>query len=734
MYRLARISNLSGFVRNDSEGVWIELEGKAEAVSDFPGLLRRESPPLAQIDGIEIAELDPIGETEFRVVASAHEPSAGAVIPADSATCAQCLRELFDTQDRRYRYPFINCTDCGPRYTIVRDVPYDRGRTTMDAFRQCPPCLAEYENPGDRRFHAEPNACSACGPSLELREAGVPPRREEEALAEAVRQLSAGRIVAIKGLGGFLLAVDACNEEAVARLRQRKRRPHKPFAVMARELDSVARIADVGEEARWWLESPARPIVLLPARPESPVAPSVAPGLAEIGVMLPATPLHHLLFRDGPPWMVMTSGNRAEEPIAKDNDAALERMAGIADAFLLHDRGIHTRADDSVVRIVAGGAVPIRRARGYVPRSIRLPFDSAPVLAVGAEKKNTVCMTRGDQAYLSPHVGDLQNVEASSLFEEVIQKFSRLLAVDPEAVAHDWHPDYVSTRWALRSALPRVPVQHHHAHIASCAAEHGRTAPVLGVAFDGNGCGPAGDLWGGEFLLSDLSGFRRLGHLRSIALPGGEAAIREPWRLALAALLDAGIPHDGLERISGVKRDLVRRMIEARISTTPSTGAGRWFDAVSALCGVRDEISYEGQAAIELEAAATEEDPGGHAFAITASPDGPFQVDLRPMVREIAAEVKHGRPVPEVASRFHSTLAAVITGACQRGREQTGVETVALSGGCFQNRLLTERAKRLLEREGFEVLVHRLVPPNDGGVALGQAAVAAFRMREERGD
>ncbi len=730
VHRIAKLAGLAGFVRNDSEGVWIEVEGDAKAVSRFPQLLRSGAPPLSRIDAIEIAELPPVGENEFRVVASAEQQSVRAIVPADAATCEWCLQELFDPADRRYRYPFINCTDCGPRYTIVRDVPYDRARTTMDAFPLCEACRAEYEDPANRRFHAEPNACPVCGPRLEFAKPGGVSASRDEALAEAVREIAAGKIVAVKGLGGFLLAVDATNEEAIERLRRRKHRPHKPFALMARSMEHVARIAEVTEVARRALSCPARPIVLLPSRPGSTVAPSVAPGLTEIGVMLPYTALHALLLADGPPLQVMTSGNLSEEPIAKDNAQALEKLSGVADAFLLHNRNIHTRADDSVLRIVAGAAQPIRRSRGFVPEPITLPFDSVPVLAVGAELKNAVCMTRGGEAFLSPHVGDLENPEAARFFEEVIGKLKRLLAVEPAAVAHDLHPDYFSTRWAAASRLPREPVQHHHAHIASCLAEHGRTGRAIGIAFDGTGCGPAGELWGGEILVADLSAFRRLGHLRPLRLPGGEAAIREPWRVAAAALLDAG---EGLDLLFGIDaRRLagVRQLLERNVRAPAATGAGRWFDAAAALCGFFGPVTYEGQAAAELESLAGRCDAEPYPFEL-GDPVGaaPFEVDLRPVVQQIASDLRDGVRVPIISARFHETLARAMQKSSRRARELTGIATAAFSGGCFQNRLLTERAKELLESDGFEVLVHRRVPPNDGGLALGQAAVAGFRLR-----
>src|SRR5712664_1159445 len=511
VFRAATARDLAGFVRNDSEGVWIEVEGPAGALSRFLEDLPGAAPPLARIEATEIVELRAVGELGFRIAASAERPSVRASVPPDAATCDACLRELFDPADRRFRYPFINCTDCGPRYTIARDVPYDRARTTMAAFTLCARytiardvpydrarttmaaftlcarCRAEYEDPTSRRFHAEPNACPDCGPVLSLPEAGL---RGEAALAVAVAALRAGGIVAVKGLGGFHLAVDARDQHAVVRLRERKQRPHKPFALMARDLRQIEAIVELGEPARRALASSLRPIVLCPRRAGEAVAPAVAPGLDELGVMLPYTPLHHLLLRDGPEHLVMTSGNLAEEPIAKDNAAALERLAGIADVFLLHDREIHTRADDSVARIVAGKAQPVRRSRGHVPEPIELGFSAPPVLAVGANLKNAVCMTRDGDAYLSPHVGDLDHLETFAFFREVIGKLEQLLGVHPEVVACDLHPDYVSTRWALESGLRKEPVQHHHAHVASCLAEHGRSGPCLGVAFDGTGCGP----------------------------------------------------------------------------------------------------------------------------------------------------------------------------------------------------------------------------------------------------
>jgi hydrogenase maturation protein HypF len=727
--RVARALELVGFVRNDANGVSIELEGTPEAVDRFLPALQSALPALAHIDDVESKECPPQGDQHFEIADSESEGTVHTSIPVDTAPCADCLREFSDPQNRRYRYPFINCTACGPRYTIVRDLPYDRVRTTMDAFALCDACRQEYEDPADRRFHAEPNACPVCGPQVSLWMNGDERLNGDAAVVEAARLLSSGTIVAVKGLGGFLLACDATREESVAQLRERKHRPHKPFAVMVRDLATAERLGVLDARSRDVLLSPARPVVLVTLRTGSPLAASVAPGLAEIGLFLPVTPLQQLLLNEGPPAQVMTSGNKSDEPIARENDEALDTLAGIADAFLLHDRRIHTRADDSVVRIMSGQSTMVRRARGFVPDSIRLPFEAPPVLAVGAQLKSTICVTRGSEAFLSQHLGDLAHLGTRQFFEETVQKLGQLLQVEAEIVAHDLHPDYVSTRWAIESKRDLEPVQHHHAHVASCLAENGHTGPVIGVVFDGTGCGPDGELWGGEILQADLRQFRRLGHLSPITLPGGEAAIREPWRLAAAALIDAGESLDLLARIPTASLDGVRQMIAKGVVSPVATGAGRWFDAIAALCGVRDAITYEAQAAVELEALAADT---RDSYPLTVEDIDPMLLDLRPTVRQIALDLRHGVPAPLIAGRFHETLARAITEACRIARRRTGLTTVALSGGCFQNRRLTERAHALLDSAGFRVLRHRRVPPNDGGLSLGQAAVAAWRRTHER--
>jgi hydrogenase maturation protein HypF len=732
IFRLAQRSGLAGFVRNDSEGVWIEVEGDRRVVREFVQALGAEAPPLARIGSIEVKPLEPRGDSVFRVEESETRPRTTAVIPPDAGTCDACLRELFDPGNRRYRYPFINCTDCGPRFSIVRAVPYDRAKTTMATFAMCAMCRAEYEDPRDRRYHAEPNACPDCGPRACIVVDGAMQADGDAAVAEATRLLSSGAVVAVKGLGGYQLAAIATDAAAVARLRAAKRRPQKPFAVMARDMEALEQIAVVREVARQALRSLARPILLLPMVHGTPLAEGIAPGLREVGVMLPATPLHHLLLQHNP-LLVMTSGNRADEPIAKDEEEALASLAGIADAFLCHDRDIHTRADDSVVRLHRGVTQAVRRARGFVPEAILLGFDGPPVLAVGGQLKSTICMTRGEEAFLSQHIGDLDSYESQEFFEEVIGKLARLLGVSPVLFAHDLHPDYASTRWALGRPVERVPVQHHHAHLASCLAEHARTHAVIGVVFDGTGCGPEGDLWGGEFLVGDLTGFRRAGHLRPIALPGGEAAIRETWRLAAAALYDAAEPLD-LIRAPASERDAVLGLLARRVAAPLATGAGRWFDAVAAIAGVRDSVTYEGQAAVELEAiASTDPDAAPYPFGIEHRGTGrPFAIDLRPLVRAIAADVRKGCAAARIGGGFHGTLALAVRQACRITRAASCVRTVALSGGCFQNTLLTEKTRSMLERDGFEVLVHRAVPPNDGGLALGQAAIAAYTRRPER--
>ena len=736
--RFATKLSLSGFVRNDADGVDIEIEGGAAAIARFVTELSSVAPAPARVDSVESTPVAPVGELEFRIIPSASRDdeaslATGASIPADLAPCRSCLAELHDPDDRRYHYPFINCTACGPRFTIVRAVPYDRAVTTMAPFALCPDCRREYDDPADRRFHAEPNACPACGPQLAFVAPGARPALGEAALARAVRLLCHGQIVAIKAAGGFVLAVDAENLAAVGRLRIRKHRPDKPLAVMARSLADLLRIVQIDAAAERALTSPARPIVLARARRGGPIAVNVAPWLDELGVFLPATPLQHLLFSDGPRYLVMTSGNLSEEPIAADNAEAQRRLASVADAFLVHDREIHARADDSVVRVIAGRPRVMRRARGFVPDTVPLPLAAASVLAVGGELKATVCVTRGREAILSQHLGDLDNADSLAFFEETVARLQALTGCTAQVVAHDLHPDYRSTRWARATALPRIAVQHHHAHIASCMVEHGRTSAVLGVAFDGTGLGPDGTLWGGEFMIADLAAYRRVAHLRSLPLLGGEAAVRAPWRLGAAALLDAGETLDLFEHVAPERRRALEQLWARPHLSARATGAGRWFDAVAALCGLRTFASYDGQAAIELEAVAAAGDHPPYEVGFAYEAEAPLIVDLRPTIGAIAADLRAGVGAPVVAARFHRTLARAIGVTCHAAREQGAPETVALSGGCFQNKRLLEATAARLTSAGFTVWLHRRVPPGDGGVALGQVAVAAAELAAGRG-
>ena len=720
MYRLARAYELAGFVRNDREGVWLEIEGHRDELDRFLAELSTAAPPASRIDRVETAIVELRRDGAFRIAespaATAHDRAAAA-IPADLGPCAECVQELRDPGNRRHRYPFINCVSCGPRFTIVESVPYDRPKTTMAAFAMCGDCRREYDDPEDRRFHAEPNACPACGPRTRLVERGSVIGEGDLAVRAAATAIASGAIVAVKGAGGFVLAVNAADEAAVARLRARKQRPHKPFAVMGRSLEDLERIAELDDAARSLVTSQVRPIVLAPSR-SGTLAPSVAPALADVGVYLPPTPLQQLLLDDGPPLQVMTSGNLADEPIARTDAEAFARLRAVADLFLVHDREVHNRADDSVVR-AARVTIPIRRARGVVPASIEVPFSSPPVLAVGAQERNTVCVLHDGHAMLSQHVGDLDHPDAEAFFRETIAKLLELADVEPAAIAHDLHPDYRSTRWALEQTAPCVAVQHHHAHVAACLAEHGRIDRVIGVAFDGTGLGADGTLWGGELLDADLGDARRVGHLRPIALAGGEAAIRAPWRLAVAALVDAGEPIDMVDA-PAEHVDHVCAVLATSLAV-PATGAGRWFDAVAALLGCAHHTSYDGQAAAELEALATPVALDVPPFELDVRD---HELDLRPAIRELARELRRGTARELLAARFHATMAQAI----ERGVVAANGRTAALVGGCFQNRRLLALATARLESAGIEVLVHAHVPPNDGGIALGQAAIAGYRL------
>jgi len=747
VYGLARRYGLTGWVCNTSSGVDIEADGPAGALADFAAALRDELPPLARIDRFDAAPRPANGYTAFDIRASQAEPGAFQPIPPDVAVCADCLRELFDPADRRYRYPFINCTNCGPRFTIIRDIPYDRPLTTMAGFPLCPDCAAEYADPLDRRFHAQPVACPVCGPRLWLERPGEAGELAagDDAIAMTRALLGDGAIVAVKGLGGFHLACDATNAAAVAELRRRKLRVGKPFAVMLPDLAAARRACEMSAAEEALLLSPARPIVVARRRAGSAIAAEIAPGQATIGIMLPYTPLHHLLLERAPGFpeaLVMTSGNLSEEPIAFTNAAAGERLAGLADAFLLHNRDIYIRCDDSVSRVVpgSGAAVPLRRSRGYTPYPVRLPRPASPLLATGAELKNTFCLTRGDYAFLSHHIGDLENYETLVAFEEGVAHMERLFRVRPEALAYDLHPDYLATRYALeraaREGLPAVGVQHHHAHIAAGMAEHALPpdARVIGVAFDGTGYGDDGAIWGGEFLLAGYGDYERAAHLRYTPLPGGDRAVREPWRVALAWLATAGLPWDDdlppVAHARAVRPDgpaALAQQIAHGINSPPASSMGRLFDAAAALAGMRQAVTYEAQAAIEFEAACDSDETAAYPFDYANG-----IIDPAPLWAALLADRRAGLPLPRLAARFHNGVAHMTRDVCRRLRAAHGLDQVVLSGGVWQNMTLLRATLALLAAGGFTVYTHRLVPPNDGGLALGQAAVAtAIRMKDE---
>ncbi|HXE45882.1 MAG TPA: carbamoyltransferase HypF [Conexibacter sp.] len=745
VYRLARELGVSGLVWNDARGVVVEAEADAVALAAFLTRIAAQAPPLAHVERVVAEDLPPTGAaTGFAIVASPRGGRPDALVAPDAATCDACLAELFDPADRRHRYPFVNCTSCGPRFTIVRGVPYDRPRTTMAGFQMCPACQAEYEDPADRRFHAQPNACPDCGPRVRLVGLGgrtLPLGDARDAIEVAAHALLAGAIVAVKGVGGFHLACRADDERAVARLRARKRREQKPFALMAGSLAAAEALMRLGDAERALLTAPTRPIVLAPRRSEAHVAEAVAPRSRELGVTLPYTPLHHLLLADAGMPLVLTSGNVSDEPIAYRDEDALARLAAIADLFLLHDRPIETRTDDSVVRVVAlaGARRPLllRRSRGHVPASTPLPIPAPrPLLACGAELKSTFCLARGERAWVSHHIGDLESWETLRSFTDGIAHFERLFDVTPEVVVHDLHPEYVSTKYAHErvaeaDSVRLIGVQHHHAHLAACLAEHGETDPVLGAIYDGAGYGADGAIWGGELLLGDLAASERVGALRPVPMPGGAAAVRQPWRMACAWLLtiraSPSLPPALAGRVAPRDWEAVAALARSGVACPTTTSVGRLFDAVAALCGICPEVAYEGQAAIELEAACDPCERGAYPLALDDA-NGFLTLDARPTVEAIAADLRRGAAAGAVAARFHAGLAAATAGAAALAAARAGVGTVALSGGVFQNRRLLERTAALLHRQGLRVLVPERLPPGDGGIAYGQAAAAAARL------
>jgi len=739
VHRLATDRNLGGNISNTPAGVTIEIQGPPDLVEDFVSRLPEEAPALAQITNVLVREMACKPDRCFEILPSHTGEHASALISPDVAVCDDCLRELFDPQDRRYLYPFINCTNCGPRFTIVREVPYDRPRTSMSAFPMCDKCRTEYEDPQNRRFHAQPNACWECGPQLELWNALGLPMNALDPIEAAVERLRAGEILAVKGLGGFHFAVDATNSAAVERLRQRKRRVEKPFAVMVSDLEAAGRFCEIDSDARSLLSSRQRPIVLLPKAKGTAISETVAPNQRDLGLFLPYTPLHHLLFAAGEfTALVMTSGNLSEEPIAIDNREAVDRLGSIADFFLVHDREILLRCDDSVVRASAGRPRQIRRSRGYVPAPVRLHKELPQILAVGGELKNTICLTRRNLAFLSQHIGDLENIESFDFFRDAVTYLSRILEIEPEVIAHDLHPDYLPTKWALtQKGVRLIGVQHHHAHVAACMAENRIDGRVIGLALDGTGYGTDGQIWGGEALIAGYASFERAAHFAYAPLPGGAAAIREPWRMAVSYLaqtfgedfLDLDIPF--VRELERGKAELILRMMAQRVNSPLTSSCGRLFDAVAALIGIRREVSYEAQAAIELEMAArSSSETDAYPFTIHRQ-DGRWQIDPSPLFGAIVEDLRRKVRTETISRRFHNGLVETLVRLACMLRQESSINRICLSGGTFNNLLVFEHLTRKLESRGFEVFTHSEVPTGDGGLSLGQALVAAHSAPTE---
>jgi len=733
IYNLAQKHSVRGWVLNNEKGVFIDVEGEDGNIDQFLRDIPNLAPSLSRIETFQVSHLEPFGYRHFEIKKSEEAEKKFVLISPDVATCDQCRSELFSPQNFRYRYPFINCTLCGPRFTIIKDIPYDRHKTTMDPFTMCPICQKEYEDPTNRRFHAQPNACHSCGPLLHL----VNQKGEEvsgDPIEQALERLSKGFILAIKGLGGFHLACDATNEEAVSSLRARKFREDKPFAVMCRDMEEVKIHCEVNQEEEKLLAGVERPIVILKRKRDSSIAHSVAPHQDTLGVMLPYSPLHHLLLHGPLKTLVMTSGNVSDEPICYKNEEAFHRLSNIADYFLFHNRDIHMRCDDSVTRVFEKKPYILRRSRGYVPFPIKLSFPLEMILACGGELKNTFCLTRDQYAFVSHHIGDLENLEMLASFEEGVEHFKNLFYIEPKAVAYDLHPDYLSTKYALSlPELPKVGVQHHHAHIVSCMAENGMDGDVIGVAFDGTGFGMDGTIWGGEFLKANYRDFDRVAHLKKVPMPGGTMAIKEPWRMAMVYLADAfgdGVKElkiDLMKRVDFQKWEILKRAIERKINTPSTSSMGRLFDAVSSLLSIRDEVHYEGQAAIELEMMADKEVREEYPFRITQE-EKPLLIDLSETIRGIVDDLGKRIPVPKISGKFHRTISRLIAETCKMIRAGEGLNRVALSGGVFQNIFLLSQVIVELKESGFEVHTHHLVPTNDGGISLGQAVVAQMRL------
>ncbi len=763
VYNLATSLGLKGYVLNSSEGVKIDVEGEPQKIDEFLSSLNPKSqisnpksqikpPPLSRIENITVAEsLSLCGYTSFAIRESLPLPDdkpvpecfnqGFALISPDIATCPDCLSELLSPEDRRYQYPFINCTNCGPRYSIVMDIPYDRPKTTMAKFKMCPDCKREYHDPTNRRFHAQPNACHVCGPHLQLRIKNYELRiNEKEPLNKAIELLRQGAIGAIKGLGGFHIACDATNDEAVKKLREKKRRSNKPFAIMCPDIGTVKKICNVSAQSEILLSSELKPIVLLPKLKDNIISEYIAPDNNYFGVMLPYTPLHQLLFDPSFIALVMTSGNLSEEPIVIDNDEAMEKLSDIVDFFLFHNRDIYMRVDDSIVREHKGIKRVIRRSRGYVPYPIELGINLPEILGCGGELKNTFTLTKGHYAIMSQHIGDLENYEAIEFFKETLKNLKNSFRVEPTIIAHDLHPDYWTTKFAKElkthnSSLITVPIQHHHTHIVSCMAENHIREKVIGIAWDGTGYGTDGAIWGGEFMIADYKGFERAGHLRYVPLPGGDKAIKEPYRIALSHLYDAygmdflklNIPFT--KQIKD-KAKIILKMIDNSINTVMTSSAGRLFDTVSFLINGIDTVTFEGEAAIKLEMTADKSVKDSYSYKLSAFSTHPLVIDTRILIQEIVNDLLNAVDSTVISAKFHNTLAEIIAEVCKKIKNDTGIDKVVLSGGCFQNIFLLDRTLDRLGNE-FKIFIHKDVPTNDGGISLGQAVIAAEKIKAD---
>jgi hydrogenase maturation protein HypF len=756
VYNLAISLGLKGYVLNSSEGVIIDVEGETQKLEEFISLLKSKPPPLSKIENITVAEGFSLRNyTAFGIKESLSKNGKFALISPDIATCPDCLSELLNPNDRRYQYPFINCTNCGPRYSIILDIPYDRPKTTMAKFKMCPDCEREYHDPSNRRFHAQPNACPECGPQIQLQVTSYKLQvNEKEPLKAAIELLKQGAIGVIKGLGGFHIACDAANDEAVRRLREKKRRSNKPFAIMCPDIETIKKICELYPQGEALFENELKPIILLPKLPPSappykggerrgsPISEYVAPDNNYFGVMLPYTPLHHLLFDPSFIALVMTSGNLSEEPIVTDNNEAVEKLSDIADFFLLHNRDIYMRVDDSIVREYKGVKRVIRRSRGYVPYPIELGIDMPEILACGGELKNTFTLTKGHYAIMSQHIGDLENYEAMEFYKETLKNLKNSFRVEPTVIAHDLHPDYWTTKFAKElkthnSALITIPTQHHHAHIVSCMAENHINENVIGVAWDGTGYGTDGAIWGGEFLIADYKGFERVGHFRYVPLPGGDKAIKEPYRIALSHLYDAyGLDFLNLDipfiNQNKDKTKIILKMIDNRINTVMTSSAGRLFDAVSSIINGIDTVTFEGEAAIKLEMMADKSITDSYKIqkpeARSQKPEYQMIIDARHLIRQIAIDLLSGVCLSVISAKFHNALSEIILDVCRKIKINTGIDRVVLSGGCFQNILLLERTLNKLNPE-FNTFIHKDVPTNDGGISLGQAVIAAAKLK-----